>query len=832
MEDGVRAHGATDGHTLYPPRIMRIFALRLPAAAAGDVPAPPFRRGVRTLTMPITRPRPRPHAPASVPDSEPLQPSHGPLPRRGPWRAPLLLAAWLGLNLLMLAQDFRHAVPRWSGTPAGPGLALLLAVPSSLVMAAVGWTVFRLTRRHTVAGRGSLRALAVHAAAALGLAALNTAVRKALRLLLADPGPAFAPRWDGAEFGAVLLVYGLLLVAAHALEYARRYRERQLAELRLQATLARAELDHAAAELRVLKLQLNPHFLFNSLHAVSALVHDAPHAAERMVLRLGDLLRHATTRVGTQEVPLEEEVRTLEPFLEVESIRLGGRLRVEWMIDPAARGACVPHMVLQPLVENAIKHGLAGREGGGCVRIDARRRGPWLVLEVRDDGVGLDAAARRGTAGTGIGTANTRARLAQLYGHHQALEMAPAEGGGTRVSLRLPWHDAPLPGRALDGTAEDAGDARGGPWLGWAAAAVVFLVATRLAYATMLGMVVLPYRRVGPEEAILCGTLNAGMLTLLFVAAFVLARRAPLVGGARGPALRRHARAALLLGVAAPLERNGCSIPWGTPVSRFVSGEVLAAMAVEALWAVTIFGAASLVAHALEYARRMRATEAAGLRLQASLARAELRRTSAELRGLRMQVNPGFLFTALGAVASRVHEAPDEAERMVVRLADLLRQAMAGTGVQEVPLEEEMRAVEPFLEVERIRLRGRLRVEWDVDDEALDAFVPHLLLQPVLLHAVGADGSGGCVAVSARRQGRWLEVQVRGGASATGPDARAEDAAGDARARLERLYGDDCTVEVGRMEGGGTRAVLRLPWHDEPWTAAPAAAPREEIAAP
>lgn len=827
---------------MYPPRSGHILSHRFPTTAGGShariplirpVPAAPpgaaARHGVRALTMLITRPRPRPHAPAPAPDSEPLQPSYGPLPRRGPWRAPTALVAWLGLNLVMLAPDLRHAVPRGSDTPAGPGLALLLALPSSLVMVAVAWAAFRLTRRHTVA-RGSLRAVAVHGAAALGFAVLNTAVRKAERLLLADPG-AFTPRRDAGEFVAVLLVYGVLLLAAHALEYARRYRERQLAELRLQATLARAELDRAAAELRVLKLQLNPHFLFNSLHAVSALVHDAPDAAERMVLRLGDLLRQATTRVGTQEVPLDEEVRTLKPFLEVEGIRLGGRLRVEWMIDPAARDACVPHMVLQPLVENAIKHGLAGREGGGCVRIAARRRGPWLVLEVRDDGVGLEAAARRGTGGTGIGTANTRARLAQLYGHHHALEMAPAEGGGTRVSLRLPWHDAPLPSRALDGTAEQEAPARGRAWLGWAAAAALFLVAARRAFVSMEGIPMPPGRTVGPGEAIVCGALNGAMLTLLFVAAFVLARRAPLVAGARGPSLRRHARAALLLGAAAALERNGCAVPWGTPLSAMGSRGVLLDMAAEAVRAVFIFGAASLVAHALEYARRMRATEAAGLRLQASLARAELRRTAAELRGLRMQVNPGFLFTALGAVASRVHEAPGEAERMVVRLADLLRQAMGGTGVQEVPLEEEMRAVEPFLEVERIRLRGRLRVEWDVDDDALDALVPHLLLQPVLLHAVGAAEGGGCVSVSARRRGRWLEVQVRG-ASAAAP-ADAQDAAGDARARLERLYGDDCAVEVGRMDGGGTRAVLRLPWHDEPWTAAPAAAAnREEIAAP
>jgi two-component system LytT family sensor kinase len=195
-------------------------------------------------------------------------------------------------------------------------------------------------------------------------------------------------------------------------------------------------------------------------------------------------------------------------------------------------------------------------------------------------------------------------------------------------------------------------------------------------------------------------------------------------------------------------------------------------------------------------------------------------------------VNPGFLFTALGAVASRVHEAPGEAERMVVRLADLLRQAMRGAGGQEVPLEEELDALEPFLAVERIRLGGRLRVEWQVDDEALDALVPALVLQPLVARAVGrqpAEGAQVLIGVYARRVGDRLEVEVRDAGGVDG-DAAEEGGADEARARLARLYGGACAVQVSRMDGGGTRAVVRLPWHDEPW-AAPAAAAREEVPA-
>jgi hypothetical protein len=318
---------------------------------------------------------------------------------------------------------------------------------------------------------------------------------------------------------------------------------------------------------------------------------------------------------------------------------------------------------------------------------------------------------------------------------------------------------------------------------------------------------------VGAAEAAVCGLLNAAVLTLLVCTAVAMARRAPVAWGAAARAARRHLRAALLLGAAVVLERTACLLPWGTPARLFATPAALGGIALDAARWAAVFAAVSLVAHAVEHARRARAGEAAGLALQASLARAELERTSAELRGLQLQVNPGFLYTALGAVASRMHDRPAEAERMVVRLADLLRRAMGGAGEEEVPLEEEVRALEPFLEVERIRLGGRLRTEWEVDDDALDALVPRSLLQPLAADAVArAEGGEGAarMTIAARRTGDWLELEVRGGAPAP-PDAPGEGAAG-ARARLARMYGDGCSVE-----GGGARTVLRLPWHEEPW---------------
>jgi two-component system, LytTR family, sensor kinase len=364
-------------------------------------------------------------------------------------------------------------------------------------------------------------------------------------------------------------------------------------------------------------------------------------------------------------------------------------------------------------------------------------------------------------------------------------------------------------------------------WPGRTAAAAFFLFLWYRGFVGMPGRTLLPDRLVGATEAAVCGMLSAAVLTLLVSMAFVLARRTPVAAGSAARAVARHARAAFLLGVLVTLERNACTVPWGTPLSLLATPGRVWAMAEDVVVWMTVFAGVSVIAHALEYARRARTTEAAALRLQASLARAELERTSAELRGLRMQVNPAFLFTALGAVASRVQQAPGDADRMLVRLADLLRQAMRGTGAQEVPLEEELRALEPFLEVERIRLGGRLRLEWAVDDEALDALVPHMVLQPLVVRGVGrepADEGEVFLAVGARRRGEWLELEVRDGVPADA-DGPAGDGAEEAGARLAGLYGARCSVEAA-PEGGGTRTVLRLPWHEEPW---PAAAARKEI---
>jgi signal transduction histidine kinase len=339
-----------------------------------------------------------------------------------PWGAWLAVAtAWCTLNATVGIGQY-HDMRDAAGAPTDWGHALRTTLVSAYLWVPVIVATFWLVERYPVGrGRRGPR-LALHSAAALGAVLL-----RALAVVALNP-------WVGwyAElppFGRVLLrsvennllVYVLLVGAAHAAHYARQYRRR--------------ETQLAQARLAALQAQLHPHFLFNALNTVSALVHEDPDAADRMIARLSDLLRHTLESAGTHEVTLREEVAFLAAYLEIEQARFEDRLRVEWAVAPDVLDAAVPHLVLQPLVENAIRHGVSPRPGPGMVWVQAARAGQSVRLTVRDDGVGVRSA----TAGGGVGLANTRARLVELYGDAHGLTVAPAPGGGTVVTVTLPF---------------------------------------------------------------------------------------------------------------------------------------------------------------------------------------------------------------------------------------------------------------------------------------------------------------------------------------------------------------------------------------------------------
>lgn len=249
-----------------------------------------------------------------------------------------------------------------------------------------------------------------------------------------------------ARISMYFTVFIVMVAVLHAVHYYRAERARAVREAGFARGLAEARL-------AALRTQLQPHFVFNVLNAVTTLVHTDPMAADRMLTRFAALLR-VILHDGTEEHTLERELDLLARYVELMQLRFGDRIVVEWDVADAARRARVPFLVLQPLVENAYEHGLAGRETGGRVQIGAARAGDRLSLVVEDDGSGLDMKGAsilgRENAGTdsGIGLRNTRDRLAQLYGARASLVLERPPGGGTRALVTLPFVDGPNQGEA------------------------------------------------------------------------------------------------------------------------------------------------------------------------------------------------------------------------------------------------------------------------------------------------------------------------------------------------------------------------------------------------
>jgi two-component system, LytTR family, sensor kinase len=243
--------------------------------------------------------------------------------------------------------------------------------------------------------------------------------------------PVFWRMVMGGAFLRYLLYYWATIGVIHALGYYGKYREGELRAAQLETGLTRARL-------QLLKTQLQPHFLFNTLNAISALLHADVEAADHMLARLGDLMRLVLEDFDVQEAPLVRELEIARSYLEIEQARLGPRLNVEWDIAADTSDALVPTFLLQPLIENSVHHGIAPRIGPGRIEIRVRRVSSELRLEVRDDGPGLPPGAE---ASGGVGIANTRARLLHLYGTAQRLEIKNLPQGGCVAKIVLPFHE-------------------------------------------------------------------------------------------------------------------------------------------------------------------------------------------------------------------------------------------------------------------------------------------------------------------------------------------------------------------------------------------------------
>jgi two-component system LytT family sensor kinase len=357
-----------------------------------------------------------------------------PAPNRRFVTAGLVAAAWVLFALFFAAQAVGGNA--YAGRPLEWGRTLVAWFTCAALWAAATPGVVWLARRFPVLGAGRARAIAVHVGAGLAITVVQLALYTLLQAFawrnpsyFASPAGAFT-RLLVWETHSNFLIYLVIAGITQALDVYRDKRERELVASRLEAQLAQAQLD-------ALRMQLHPHFLFNTLNTISVLMQQDVEAANRMLVRLSGLLRAALATSGTQEVALRDELEFLGNYLEIERTRFHDRLRVSIEADPATLDAKVPNLVLQPIVENAIKHGIAPRAAAGIVEVRAVRSNGSLELSVRDDGPGLGAGGGREG---GIGIANTRARLERLYGERSGLELSDAPGGGTLATISIPFH--------------------------------------------------------------------------------------------------------------------------------------------------------------------------------------------------------------------------------------------------------------------------------------------------------------------------------------------------------------------------------------------------------
>jgi two-component system LytT family sensor kinase len=355
-----------------------------------------------------------------------------------------ILGFWLFMAVLTAANrllDPRRP-PGLQPVPASVPVALALA--EALVWAAVTPFVFWLSRRASRYGERRVAQAALLVAGGVGVSIFVDAVLDGVRAMLGlparhsvlvDPVGVVTHLWFLRE----MIVYFGIVAAGIAREYSLRYRARQQDAVRLQAETARLQAQLAEARLSALRSQIDPHFLFNTLNAVSAMVERDPRGVRRMIARLSELLRHSLEGAGEPVVTLRQELEFADRYLEIMRIRFQGSLEVETRVDEGVMDALVPSLILQPLVENAVKHGLGKQRGVGRIEIEARREGGRVVLRVRDNGPGMDGGA---PAREGVGLRNTRERLAQLYGGEGALALRPADGGGVEAEVSLPWRPA------------------------------------------------------------------------------------------------------------------------------------------------------------------------------------------------------------------------------------------------------------------------------------------------------------------------------------------------------------------------------------------------------
>jgi two-component system, LytTR family, sensor kinase len=357
-----------------------------------------------------------------------------------------LFLAWTSVGLFFLSQDVAR---RYFFGDAQPWREATYWMVRVYVSAAFTPFILWLGRRWPIERPKRFVRSVEHLLAGGGFAVVEVAVETAVLLRVGDLA-ALSLFGSYRRSVAILLIFGfhanlisywVVLGIQSGFRYYWKYQEREQHALRLELHASELKAQLADAHVSALKMQLQPHFLFNTLNAIMVLVRQQRgREAEETLARFSDLLRAVLSDMDAQEVALSRELEYLRLYLSIEQVRFSDRLQVEIEANPEILDAAVPHMGLQPIVENAVRHGIAKSAAAGFIRIGASRVNDQLEITVTDNGSGIPAS---GAEHKGIGLSNTRARLRQLYGDTATLTIVPGERGGTTVVMSIPFHPAP-----------------------------------------------------------------------------------------------------------------------------------------------------------------------------------------------------------------------------------------------------------------------------------------------------------------------------------------------------------------------------------------------------
>ncbi len=356
-------------------------------------------------------------------------------------RGALICLGWTLVGLFFGSQLYLLSALGF-GMPMSWGRAFASGLADWYIWGALAPLVFWSSRRFRL-GRGNWPVrLLLHLVSSVLIALLQLVLSTAFAQLLESFNHRPFPFLMGLRFALAVkfhwnvLIYFAILGLSHALAYFRESRESELRATQLQSQLVQAQLQS-------LKTRLHPHFLFNSLNTISQLIFEEPESADRMITHLSELLRISLEASSAQEVPLRQELDILQRYLEIQKVRFGDRLTTLIDIDPGVCDALVPNLILQPLVENAIRHGIGPRSVPGRIEIHAQPQGPMLCLRISDNGVGLPKGSESSVK-DGVGLGTTRERLQYLYGTAQSLALSSVPGGGLVITLVIPMRTSPL----------------------------------------------------------------------------------------------------------------------------------------------------------------------------------------------------------------------------------------------------------------------------------------------------------------------------------------------------------------------------------------------------